>query len=588
MDRKSVIVLLISAVLLVWWFKSMQRYARRPNAGTNVVATATNQLSATNKTVAAAVGTNKVAAVETNTPEQLLTYTNENAIYTFSSHGGGLKEVALRHFPETIACGREVPGERRLATLNTKAPLPAFAFSSGDLMTQGNAVYELSDITNGVRAQRSIGQNLVLIKDFQFGTNYMINVKTRIENRGAAAAKLDAYELTIGTATPMGPHDQGMDVGIFWYNGSKDEHVNQSWFANRTLGCLPGTPRTVYENGQSNVFWAAVQNQFFTMATVPSKPAQRVVSRQVDLPPPSAQEITNDSRVVRKPVGYLTSLAYPASTISANSAIEQDYTVYIGPREYNTLARLGDQMKNDLDAVMGFQTRFGGRVSGFFARALLLSMNGLHKLGIGYGLAIIAITVIIKLLLWPLTAASTRSMKRMQALQPQMNALREKYKDDPTKMNMKLMEFMREHKVSPLGGCLPMLIQFPIFIGFYSMLQSAIELRGVSFLWACDLSQADTIARLGAFPINPLPMIMGVTMLWQSHMTPAAPGADPAQQKIMRYMPLIFLFMLYNMSAGLTLYWTVQNLLTIAQMKLTKNIGEPSAQTAPSTPKKKK
>jgi YidC/Oxa1 family membrane protein insertase len=150
-------------------------------------------------------------------------------------------------------------------------------------------------------------------------------------------------------------------------------------------------------------------------------------------------------------------------------------------------------------------------------------------------------------------------------------------------MNKKTMEFMKENKVSPLGGCLPMLLQIPVFFGFFSMIQSAVELRGASFLWIGDLAQTDTlflIPGLGfipffgivgvGLPFNLLPLIMGATMLWQAQMTPPSPGMDPTQQKIMRYMPLMFLAFLYNYSAGLTLYWTVQNLLTILQTKLTR------------------
>jgi YidC/Oxa1 family membrane protein insertase len=216
---------------------------------------------------------------------------------------------------------------------------------------------------------------------------------------------------------------------------------------------------------------------------------------------------------------------------------------------------------------MGYTGPFG-----FFSKVLLWAMNGLNAIGLSYALAIIAITVIIKLVFWPLTQASTRSMKRMASLQPQMNAIRERYKDDPVKMNRKMMEFMKENKVSPLGGCLPMLLQIPVFIGFFTMVRSAIELRGASFLWACDLSKPDTLFFIPIlnFPFNPLPLVMGATMLWQARLTPASPGMDPAQQKIMKYMPLIFLFILYNYSAGLTLYWTVQNLLTITQTKLTR------------------
>jgi YidC/Oxa1 family membrane protein insertase len=167
-----------------------------------------------------------------------------------------------------------------------------------------------------------------------------------------------------------------------------------------------------------------------------------------------------------------------------------------------------------------------------------------------------------------------------------MKAIQEKYKEDPRKMNQKLMEFMKEHKVSPLGGCLPLLLQIPVFIGFYQMLQSAIELRGARFLWACDLSQPDTIAVLFGFPLNPLPLIMGATQFWQAKLTPVSPGVDPIQQKMMQYMPLLFIFILYNFSAGLALYWTVQNLLSILQMKLIKNLGDPTAQppAAPARP----
>jgi YidC/Oxa1 family membrane protein insertase len=211
-------------------------------------------------------------------------------------------------------------------------------------------------------------------------------------------------------------------------------------------------------------------------------------------------------------------------------------------------------------------------------------MNWLHTtLSFGYGLAIIAITFIIKMVFWPLTAASTRSMKRMSALQPQMKALQEKYKDDPAKMNRKMMEFMKEHKVSPLGGCLPMLLQIPVFFGFFTMIRSAIELRGAHFLWVTDLSQPDTLFHLSGFPVNLLPLLMGATMLWQAKLTPPSPGMDPAQQKIMKYMPLMFMVFLYNYSAALTLYWTTQNLLTILQTKMTKT-RDPAAAPAPAAP----
>ena len=288
-------------------------------------------------------------------------------------------------------------------------------------------------------------------------------------------------------------------------------------------------------------------------------------------------------RALPNPFGFQSAFIYPGQTIfpGGTNAVHREFTLYVGPKEYQLLARLGKQMGTELDLIMDY-----GGFFGFFAKALLLSMNGLHSFGLSYAWCIIAITIIIKALFWPLTAISTRSMKRMSELQPQMKAIQEKYKDDPQKMNQKTMEFMRENNMNPMAGCLPMLVQFPVFIGFYTMLQSCMELRGESFLWAHDLSQEDTVAYLLGFPVNPFPIIMAVTMFYQARLTPPSPGMDPMQQRIMKYMPMMFVVLLYRFSAALTLYWTVQNLLTILQTKLTKLQDEKKAAAANPAPKK--
>jgi YidC/Oxa1 family membrane protein insertase len=239
---------------------------------------------------------------------------------------------------------------------------------------------------------------------------------------------------------------------------------------------------------------------------------------------------------------------------------------------------------------MGFNGFFG-----FFSKALLLSMNWLaNTLSLPYGWAIIVITVIIKGLFWPITAAQTRMSRRMAALQPQMKAIQEKYKDDPLKAQKKIGEFWKEHKINPLSGCLPLLLQMPVFFGFFFMIRTAIELRGAKFLWVADLSKPDTLfvipglnfipflATPEGLPFNLLPLLMGVTMLWQAHLMPPSPGMDPTQQKIMKYMPVMFILFLYNYSAGLALYWTVQNLLSVLQTKFTK-VEPPKTPPAPTT-----
>jgi len=594
MDRKSILVLVLCFILLMLWPALVNKIYPPPKSGagrTNLVFGAgssqavdlANLPSGTNAMAGGGVGAR--AAVITASrpgvpvwsppegPEQVVRLESPEAVYTFTSHGGGLKTVELKGKLETVPCGRgkSVSGDT-LAALNRGAPVPALAFFGGGVLEDARP-FALEQSGSVVRAEKALTNGLRIVKEFQVHSNHVVAATVRVENHGNVSVDLPAQEWVIGAATPMGPYDDGTYVRVEWYDGGRTVSADRGWFANRSFfGCFPGSPRLEYQSpGVSNVVWASVQNQFFTIVAVPQQTAFGLVARPVDLPAPADADQAIDKRLNPKPVGYQTALVYAPLAIPPGQALERQVEVFAGPKEYNALAKLG----RNVDLVMGF-----GGFFGWFAKLLLTSMNGLHGLGLSYGLTIIAITVIIKLLFWPLTQASTRSMKRMQALQPQMKALQEKYKGDPKKMNQKLMEFMKENRVSPLGGCLPILLQIPVFFGFFQMLRSAIELRGARFLWACDLSQPDTVALIFGFPLNPLPLIMGATQLWQMRLTPPSPGVDPVQQKMMQYMPLIFVFMLYNFSAGLALYWTVQNLLSILQMKLTRTAAPAPAATS--------
>jgi len=610
MDRKSIIVLLVSVLLMFAWYGMVNRlYPPRPVAPrTNPFPGPTNSVAPGTNSTAPAAGPGissswlpAGALVKSDAPEQLVVVENDNARYTFTSHGGGLKLVELKKYPESVACRvKNGSSTHRLATLNTRAPVPAFALVGSEAL-QGDGDFTLTKAENAVRAEKTLPSGLRLVKEFQLGTNYLLTAIVRLENVTNQPVRLPPQEWLIGTATPISVSDNELQMAMEWYDGAKTQPISGTWFANPTLGCIPGTPRKEYRAGNSNVVWAGVYNRFFTMIAVPptNAPAPQVVARRISLTAPDPEEIASDPKAITNQFGFQAAFLYPETSLAPHQTIERRLDVFGGPKEYKTLDRLAAKFGNNVDLVMGFDTGFGGHVMGFFAKSLLLSMNGLHALKIPYGLAIVVITIIIKLLFWPLTKASTRSMKRMQALQPQVKALQEKYKADPLKMQKKMRELWKEHKVNPAMGCLPILIQIPVFFGFYRMLQSAIELRGASFLWACDLSQQDTvftipglgfIPALGirgvGLPVNPLPLIMVATQLWQTRLTPTSPGVDPVQQKMMQYMPLIFLFILYSMPAGLTLYWTVQNLLTIAQMKLTKaNDPAASAQNHRAPPK---
>lgn len=579
MDRKSILVIVLSIGLIFLWHSvivpKMYPPIPVPAGATGQVATATGAAATGAVVSAVSNSTNAPIRPVTTLAEQLVVVTNGDAIFTFTSHGGGLKEVAMLKYPAIISKDRRTnSGPRNLATLNSGAPLPALSILGGTVL-EGDGVYAISKVGDGVRAEKALPSGLVIIKEFLPSSNYLIRASTRLENRGSQPLVLPEHQFLVGTSTPLTPHDLPINQGAMWYDGSTLSVADEAWFANATLGCIPGTRRLEYRAGISNVVWGEVHNQFFTIAVIPAtnQLPSAFYAKHLDLPPPSKEVVAADSRANLKPVGFQAGLVYPAQSLAAGESVFRGYTVYAGPKEYDRLASIGLELNNGLDALMNF-----GKFFGFFARILLIGMNGLHHLGLSYGLAIIAITIIIKLLFWPLTNASTKSMKRMAALQPQMKAIQEKYKDDPQKMNMKVMEFMREHKVSPVAGCIPILIQIPVFIGFYTMLNSAIELRGASFLWAFDLSQADylfTIPGIG-LPFHLMPLLWAASTWWQTSLTPASPGMDPMQQKMMKFMPFMFFFILYNMASGLTLYWTVQNLLSVLQTKVT-NAGEDPA-----------
>ncbi len=245
------------------------------------------------------------------------------------------------------------------------------------------------------------------------------------------------------------------------------------------------------------------------------------------------------------------------------------FTLYIGPKDVDVLEKVGHQLARAVD--FGWFT--------FLAVPLLRLLKIFHSVTSNYGIDIILLTVLVKVLFLPLSHKSMKSMRDMQRLQPQMAKLREKFKDDRERLNKEMIELYRRHRVNPLGGCLPMLLQFPVFIGLYQALNQAIELRHASFaLWVRDLSTYEcypwpgqTVAVgcndfsvLGlAIPV--LVILMGASMLLQQWLTPAT-GMDPVQQRMMLVMmPVMFTVMFVNFPSGLVLYWLVNNVLTIAQ-----------------------
>jgi YidC/Oxa1 family membrane protein insertase len=592
MDRTGKIVITLCALLFLLWLVMEQKYAaqvqRQASLNTNVVAAAQTQTATTssNAVLSAPIAVANVV-FDTNTPEQLIVLTNADARYTFTSRGGGLKLVELLDYPETVSARwkKESP-TNGVATLNTHAPVPVLAIL-GNSNLVGDGVFALAKTDDGVRAEKLLPDGLRLVKEFHLSSNYLINTSVRLENTSDKPLALPAQEWVVGTATPMGPDDNGQIEGAMWFDGKSSQVCGPTYFK---AGIFNRTPNTEYRAGAGNVIWAAANNQFFALLAMPKQPAGQIIARPVNLPP------LTDENPGAPPLGIQTALIYPAQILATNQSVERQIVFFAGPKEYRTLARVGEEFQNRADLVM----QFG--FFGFFAKALLLAMNWVHDVTkLGYGWAIVLITILLRGIFWPLTAASTRSMKRMQALAPEVKALKEKYKDDPQKFTQKQMELWKKNKVSPMGGCLPMLIQTPVFFGFFTMIRSAIELRGAHFLWAADLSKPDTLFMIpgltfvpllstpDGLPFNLLPLLMVAAMIWQAHLQPPSPGMDPGQQKIMRFMPLMFLVILYNYSSGMALYMTVSTLSGVLQTRLTKMNQPPSANTISAlTPQSKK
>ena len=596
MDKTGIIVVSICVLLLGWWFVEQNKYAQQqaqyqrahpqtqllytntgPAAGSQPALTSTSALPVT---------------YDTNLSEQTIVLANAQARYTFTSHGGGLKKVELLDYPETVSARwRTKDGAKTngVASLNALAPVPSLAVL-GDPSLVGDGNFTLTRTSDGVRAEKAFPNGLRMVKEFRPGSNYLVHANVQLVNTSDKPVTLPAQEYVVGTAEPMDADDVNFLSygGAMWYDGSSPQVCNPGYFNTNTtlLFVISRTPQTEYRAGASNVVWGAAFNQFFALAAMPKQPAAQIVARPVTLSQFPNIELMSGAPL---PQGVQTELVYPAQTLSANSSVERQIELFAGPKEYRTLARVGTELQNRADLVMNFGSGFSSfwGIGTFFAKLLLSGMNALHDLTtIGYGWTIVVITVLLRALFWPLMAASTRQMKRMQALGPELAALKEKYKDDQAKMAQKQMELWKKHGVNPMSGCWPMLLQMPVFMGFFTMIRSAIELRGAHFLWVTDLSKPDTLFMIPGlnFPFNLMPLLMGGAMLWQSHLTPPSPGMDPSQQRLMRYMPLIFLVFLYNYSGGLALYMTISTGLSVLQTKLTKNLKDPAAPAAPAGP----
>ena len=549
MDRKAWIAIILSVLgLVAWQWYYLRTYSRKPPVASQYAAS--QKVAAAPAPSVAPVATPALAQEAPVVAAKNQSLYSPSAEYVFSNDKGGIERaILLLHLGEN----------KQAVFLNGSRTMPIGAVGDNATDAWGGFAMQTDAGKGEAVFTRKDPDGLEITKRFtlpQSGAKdglYAVRMELTFHNAGSADVERKGYFVSAGGAAPIHPNDLPMYTKFDWMHEGKFATIDVNWF-NASSVPLLGIPirdaRKLYEESKKDITWTGVASQYFTtiVTTLKTKGvsawATRFETRKL-----------NDVPVY----GIQGGLGMPAFTLAPGQSVTESFEIYAGPKEISQLRKLGGGQ----DSVMNFG------MFGFVSEFLLWAMNSLKTVFDSYAAAIIVLTLIIKTLLWPIQNKATNQMRKMSLLSPKMTELREKYKDDPQKMNEEVMKLYREYGVNPFSGCLPMLIQIPIFFGFYAMLGSAIELRNSSFLWVHDLSQPDTVFRLWGFPINVLPIVMAGTMIWQMAISPKS--GDAMQQRIFYFMPVVFLVFCYNYASGLALYWTTQNLFSIVQLYLTRN-----------------
>ncbi|MEY2880374.1 MAG: hypothetical protein RLZZ15_2754 [Verrucomicrobiota bacterium] len=599
MDKKNTTigVLLIVAAFAISYFMPKPAPAPTPPPAAPAAAPAiaspasavtpdrTTAASASAATASAAITPAPVAAPAALRPDgayaalteaagaTVTTLANDFIEVRFTDAGGAIRDVAFKKYP--AALGSPAP-----YVFNARHADPMLALVDFPGLDRRTRFERVSATATEIVYRAVLGGRLEVTRRYVLAPNagpktdpYQLRHETTFRNLSDQPAAPLHVALALGTAEPANAQDPGQYTTTGHSTAGKQTYIPRGTFDPSTgfpilgWGAHGASPPLTTPGPHT---WVTVKNQFFLSLLTPDAPATGLVSGRVKLREAALNEPDYNT------YGIAAAAQFDVKGLPAGGEAKLGGALYVGPKEYSRLSNI-DVFKADEDQVLDF---------GFFgwASKILLSLmtkihNVLPNTSWSWGVAIILTTLTLKLVfLWP-TFAGARSMKRMSKLQPQMAAIKEKFKDNPQKQHAAQMELWKEHKVNPMSGCLPMLIPLPFFLGFFSMLQSTAELRFGSFLWATDLSAPDTVGHLGGIAINILPVLFTAVTFVQMRLTPT-PNADPMQAKMMQYMPLIFLFIYYNFSCALSLYSMTNALFTIGQqMVINRMPDEPAAVT---------
>ncbi len=502
-------------------------------------------------------------------PAETHSLTAGSATFELTSKGGGIARAVLAGTDHV--------------TLNQHALEPVGALRREAAGTD-TTVYKLTEKSfKSATFEGTTAEGIVVTKTYTLSEGkqsdaHLLDLKITLKNTGSAQHRSEEYYLYAGASSAL-KHEDARYEGFFWNNAGDVDSYDAGYYAKPWFS----DTKTEFRQSFDRLQYAGVMGRFYT----------HIITRIADKQAPG--KLWSTRRKLAKPVNpadegkpeiedhaYEASIGLPTIDLAPGASRTESYQIYLGPKEYDRLSRIGEQ-------------RSAAMLYGWFKPiSIFMSwvMRWMHDITGSWGLSVILLTIFVRTLIWPIHAKSTFTMKRMGLLGPLMKELQEKYKDDPQRQQMEVMKLYRDYGVNPLGGCLPMFLQIPIFFGLYRVLEYAAELRGQGWLWVKDLSGPDTVAQFMGFDINPLPLIMGVTMIAQMKLTPQPASVDKTQQRIFMLMPFVFLFICYNFAAALALYWSTQNIFSIAQTwimklyvpepKLEKVAPKPQAKAAPS------
>ena len=496
----------------------------------------------------------------------------------FTDAGGAIRDVAFRKYPAAL----HSPDPYIFNELHA-SPMLAFVGLPGlDRETRYQLVSKTdTDVVYRavVDGRTEVTRHYLLSPDRAAGSDpYIIRAETTFRNLSDKADSPMRVAMSIGTAAPSNALDNGLQLMTESWNGKDQVKVVRSALESSGgfLGFGAHDAKGLVQ-GSGPVAWASVKNQFFAAILTPDDPADGLETRRIKL----LQQLPDEDK---RAYGVAGAVSFNLGAIPAHGQQTIAGNFYVGPKEYPRLSN-SDVFRKDEDRTMDF----GNWIFRFCAALLLWTMTWFHSWTANWGIAIILTTLSLKVVFLPITLAQSRTSRRTQKVMPELKAIKEKYKDNPQKLQAATMELYKKHKINPVAGCIPMLLTIPFFWGFFTMLRSAAELRFAPFLWAHDLSAPDTVATvalpiLGLFAINVFPLLLGAVNFFQMRVTPQ-PAVDNAQMKIMKFMPVMFVVFYYNWPSAIAVYSTINGLFTIVQ-QLIVNRGVDTVDTVPVRPGK--